>query len=1199
NASLGLSAAVPLHEPQVVRLAYDGTRQSLEAEFDLGLSPETKKFPCQSTVRLLLYTHDPAWGFRSAMQRYYELFPEYAVRRAGAGGIWLIGLAPQTMASPWDWGFRFEEHGLEHAGYNDAHDTLTFVYTECWGIYEGFGNNPPPDGKDRYGRNVYTMKPEEMKQFITDRLKAPPDQKFWGLPRSEVAQAEVNSAIEDQNGQWIWSHYTQTWSPGNFLSNVCLNPDPDLPKPSRASVTWDGEINPAYQRAKNSGGTLSGVYLDSVCGYVGFFDENFRRDHWQYADTPLVASYKAKQPVQLHCFSCFEISKQIADRMRAEGKFMIGNTGPPEMMYWIPLLDMIGAGEANQCGMSNEQHYRYLRFCAYHKPISWMQYGFVDPKRSWEEKERGMHRSLFYAVHPGTARFNNPAEYEPSRPLYRYYEPLIQWVDEAGWQPVTLAQSSDPEVLIERYGPGKDTLADVTLIALRNSAKEARSPQITLQAAALPKASSGVIAWGLVGDREATVAPTKGGCTISGVSLAPDTTEVLAVGRREAVARLFLEQGREWLGRLAREGKWLSGKSAGEVIANGDFEGGLASWGVAAPPNNMKDATAELEEAQPLSGKSSVRVQSNSEKSLHGLNQSVGLDANDQYILRFKYSWTRPEGAKGTMVPRFGVKGPDGEWAPDKYLYFKGLEPTAGVTVSFERPFTIPAGCTTGFFQFMFEGNWGTVRLDDVQITSLKLEALRERTKSLPVEAQAAETALREALQKTNAAGLLALATRQEPVYRALTGKIAGLPEGHAKRCFTLPACNFAESLGRATEVLTGVSVGFPGGAPFAGGTLGGQNEVTCGVYAKQPLAGVQVALADATPAAGVAVAAGQARLLPVTVTMPAEAPWGWHDAMIVTRFKLGSQAVWLPRRVTLRTHAPLEVGAAGQVGALGPALSLVLKSWLPKAQTASLDVTGKLAGSEFALPSQQVSLEPGKAVTVSSALPATVAAQVDALAAAGQKAQVHWKVSPVGGTPLEGDLEAELRRGFKCGKLAAAPALDGQFSPSEWEGAAKLSGFVKHDDAKPATRATEVYVGHSGDKLYIAYLCHGQPQPKAAERPRDGAVWEDDCAEIFLQPPGTETYYHLAVNAAGSRFDARCPGSDASWNPDWEAKAGRIADGWVVEIAVPWTSIGGTATGTWRVNFGREDAELKAATCWSPTFGGFHVPGRFGDMAF
>ncbi|MHB8993619.1 MAG: carbohydrate-binding family 9-like protein [Armatimonadota bacterium] len=1199
NGQLGLSAAVPLHEPQVFRLAYDATRQSLEAEFDLGLSPETKKFPCQSTIRLLLYNHDPAWGFRSAVQRYYELFPEYAVRRAGAGGIWLIGLQPQTMASPWDWGFRFEEHGLEHAGYNDAHDTLTFVYTECWGIYEGMGNNPPPDGKDRYGRNVYTMKPEEMKQFVTDKLKAPQGGKFWGLPRSEVAMAEVNSAIEDAAGQWIWSHYTQTWSPKNFLSNICLNPDPDLPHPSRASVTWDGEITPAYQKAKNGGGTLSGVYLDSVCGYVGFYDENFRRDHWQYADTPLVASYKAKQPVQLHCFSCFEISKQIAERMRAEGKFMIGNTGPPEMMYWIPLLDMIGAGEANQCGMSNEAHYRYLRFCAYRKPISWMQYGFVDPKRTWEEKERGMHRSLFYAVHPGTARFNDPGQYEPSRPLYRYYEPLVQWVDEAGWQPVTLAQSSDPEVLAERYGPGTAKLADVTFIALRNRAKEARSPQITLQAAALPRSASGAVAWALVNDREATVAQTKIGCTISGVSLAADTTEVLAVGRRDAVARLFLDQGREWLDRLAREGQWLSGSNATQIVANCDFEGALASWGIAAPPSNMKDAIAELEETQPLTGKCSVLVQSQSETSVHGLNQSVGLDPNDEYILRFKYSWTRPEGAKGTMVPRFGVKGPDGEWATDKYVYFKDIQPTGGATASFERRFTIPAGCTTGFFQFMFGGHWGTVRLDDVQITSLKLEALRDRMESLPVEAQAAEGALRTSLQKTNAAGLLALASRQEAVYAALTEKIGELPEGHLKRCFTLPTRNFAESLGRATEVLTGVSVAFPAGAPFAGGTLSGSTNVSCGISTRQPLTAVQVAREQVAAPAGVALVSGQTRFFPVTVAMPAEAPWGWHDAMIVTRFKLGNQAVWLPRRVTLRTHSPLEVGAIGHAGAAGPTLSMTLKSWLPQPQTATLSVTGKFGSTEVSLPSQQISLELGKRITLSSPLPATVAAQVDAMAAAGQKTQLHWKVSPQGGTPLEGEVEAEFRRGFRCGKLTAAPALDGQFSPAEWEGAAKLSGFVKHDSAKPASRATDVYVGHSADKLYLAYLCRGQSQPRAAERQRDGAVWEDDCAEIFVQPPGTETYYHLAVNAAGSRFDARCPGSDASWNPQWEAKAGRIADGWVVEVAVPWASLGAVAGGAWRVNFGREDAETKSATCWSPTFGGFHVPSRFGDMTF
>jgi hypothetical protein len=1201
NAAMGLSAAVPLHEPQVFRLAYDATRQALEAEFDLGLSPDAKKFPCQSTVHLLLYSHDPKWGFRSALQRYYQLFPEYATRRVGAGGIWLINLDPTTMASPWDWGFRFEEHGLEHAGYNDAHDTLTFVYTECWGIYEGFGNKPPPDGKDRYGRNVYTGTAAEMRQFIMDKLKAPATEKFWGLPRSEVAQAEVNSAIEDATGQWIWSHYTQTWSPGDFLSNLCLNPDPDLPRPSRNSVTWDGEITPAYQRAKNAGGQLGGVYLDSVCDYVGFSDENFRREHWQYADTPLVASYQAKQPVQLHCFSCFEISQQIADRMHAEGKYMIGNTGPPEMMYWIPLLDMIGAGEANQCGISTEPMYRYLRFCAYHKPISWMQYGFVDPKTTWEQKERGMQRSLFYAIHPGTANFNKPDDYEPSRPLYRYYEPLIAWLDEAGWQPVTSAQSNDPEVLVERYGPGPGLLADVSFIALRNSGKTERAPQITVAAEGLPKSAAGpATAWALVGDREATVARTKAGVTVSGVRVAPDTTEVLAIGRRENVARLFLEQSREWLDRLAREGRWLAERGGGDIVVNGDFEGGLTSWGVAQAPNFMKAASAEVEETKPLAGKRSVRVQSQTADSLHGLNQSLTLASGDEYTLRFTYSWTRPDGAKGTMVPRFGVKGPDGQWVSDMYIYFNDVTPTAGQTVTWERKFTIPVGCTAGFFQFMFEHDWGTVVLDDVQITSASAETDRARLQSLPLQAQRAEENLRAALRATRPPELLALASRQEPVCTALVQTLQSLPEGHMQRCFMLPARNFAESLGRATEILTGVSVGFPGGPPFAPAALGAQAQIGCVVRsAGRPLSQLQAAVEGAAPAAGLTARAGQESPLLVTVPVPAAAPWGWSDAMVVTRFKLGAQSVWLPRRVTLRPRPPLEISPAGAIGALSPALLLLVNSWLPSATQLTLDVTAKLGEAEFTLPSQSVSLELGKPASVSVSLPLAVAGQVDALAAAGSKCRLHWKASPATGVPTEGDLEADLRRGFRCPKLATAPALDGQFTLAEWGGAAKVSGFVTPDDAKPALRPTEAYTGHDSVNLYVAFVCHGQAQPQAAQRPRDGAVWEDDCVELFLQPPGGDTYYHLAANAVGSRFEARYPGGEVSWSPEWKAAVGRVADGWVVEIAVPFGALRAKPEGAWRVNFGREDQTAKQATCWSPTGGGFHVPARFGDMAF
>jgi len=53
------------------------------------------------------------------------------------------------------------------------------------------------------------------------------------------------------------------------------------------------------------------------------------------------------------------------------------------------------------------------------------------------------------------------------------------------------------------------------------------------------------------------------------------------------------------------------------------------------------------------------------------------------------------------------------------------------------------------------------------------------------------------------------------------------------------------------------------------------------------------------------------------------------------------------------------------------------------------------------------------------------------------------------------------------------------------------------------------------------------------------------------------------------------------------------------LEIAVPFAAIGAKPEGIWRVNFGRDEADAGRATCWSPTFSGFHTPSRFGELKF
>jgi hypothetical protein len=62
---------------------------------------------------------------------------------------------------------------------------------------------------------------------------------------------------------------------------------------------------------------------------------------------------------------------------------------------------------------------------------------------------------------------------EQDRPVFRKYVPVIQKLSQAGWQPVTLARSDNPDIWVERYGSAKGRwyLAFFNPTAKRQTAK--------------------------------------------------------------------------------------------------------------------------------------------------------------------------------------------------------------------------------------------------------------------------------------------------------------------------------------------------------------------------------------------------------------------------------------------------------------------------------------------------------------------------------------------------------------------------------------------------------------------------------------------------------------------------------------------------------------------------------------------------------
>lgn len=135
-----------------------------------------------------------------------------------------------------------------------------------------------------------------------------------------------------------------------------------------------------------------------------------------------------------------------------------------------------------------------------------------------------------------------------------------------------------------------------------------------------------------------------------------------------------------------------------------------------------------------------------------------------------------------------------------------------------------------------------------------------------------------------------------------------------------------------------------------------------------------------------------------------------------------------------------------------------------------------------------------------------------------------------------------------------------------------------------------------------------------ATQTKRDGPLWEEEVAEVFLDPVGDlESYFEFEVNPLNTVLDlvARKNRSgyvkDFAWDCEgWQTAVTRSETGWCAEMAFPFRSVTSEmpeAGSRWRINFCRIDRPPgveRELSAWSPTGRGtFHSPERFGFLEF
>lgn len=478
NEQAGLGLGLDMAHPSQYTILHHGGLSRFCIAYDFGLARDTLKHPGGADFRFVLFGFDPAWGFRSALAKYYAVFPAGFIKRAKNEGTWMpftdISRVPQFR----DFGFAFQE-GAPNVPFDDTNGIASFVYVEPMSHWLAL----PAETPRTYGAALDVLRKDAAGARDAEKRR--------------MAAATLTSGIHTADGQLALYLVKAPWCDGGVFT---LNPDPDLGKSgagakeeTKASVMREA-IDKAFSRhPPPPGGTapgpgLDGVYLDSL--EMSAPELNYRREHFKHADVPLVFDSEGR-PCQLMMFNTFEFARDLAADLHSRGRLCFANAALWNYSFPAPILDVMGT-EVNWLregayAPDSDAVMNFRRALCGQKPYCLLMN--TDYTRFTPDLvERYFQRCLFYGVWPGffdqEAASKDPywaserRWYDRDRALFKKYIPLLREVTRAGWEPVTGARCSNPQLWLERFGAsGRNGL----LLAVLNASDQPQEGVVTFE----------------------------------------------------------------------------------------------------------------------------------------------------------------------------------------------------------------------------------------------------------------------------------------------------------------------------------------------------------------------------------------------------------------------------------------------------------------------------------------------------------------------------------------------------------------------------------------------------------------------------------------------------------------------------------------------------------------------------------------------
>jgi hypothetical protein len=188
-------------------------------------------------------------------------------------------------------------------------------------------------------------------------------------------------------------------------------------------------------------------------------------------------------------------------------------------------------------------------------------------------------------------------------------------------------------------------------------------------------------------------------------------------------------------------------------------------------------------------------------------------------------------------------------------------------------------------------------------------------------------------------------------------------------------------------------------------------------------------------------------------------------------------------------------------------------------------------------------------------------------------------------------NVNAQQQKTIQAVRVEKAPKIDGNPSDIQWQQAPATDGFYMFapGDGTPLSDEfkTKIKIVYDDAALYVLAVMN-DPEPDKIIREfglRDQFIQADNFS-ILLNPFSTpNNTYMFLVTASGSQADGMNPQKmNLSWNAVWDSAIDITNEGWVVEMAIPYSALRfqNENKQTWSIGFIRHIERKREDYSWT-----------------